>query len=109
MLTRKTRLKRLRQEYYDPTRYDFEELLRDHASFIQPSQSNRGNTASQQSRVAELESEVQRLREQLGRAKYINDTMWDTVVQRMVAEKKGANAAMDTAEDAPRKDKRLRT
>ena len=30
-----------------------------------------------------------KLREQLGKAKGINDTMWETVVQRMVNEGKG--------------------
>lgn len=38
----------------------------------------------------ELEAEVQRLREQLGKAKGINDAMWDTVVRRVVVEGKGS-------------------
>ena len=46
------------------------------------------NGASLQSRVTELESEVARLKEQLGKAKGINDTMWESVVQRLVAEGK---------------------
>lgn len=47
---------------------------------------------SLQSRVTELESEVARLREQLGKAKGINDVMWETVVQRLIAEGKEEDA-----------------
>ncbi len=47
----------------------------------------------------ELEAEVQRLREQLGKAKGINDAMWDTVVRRVVVEgtggAKGKGEAME--------------
>ena len=59
--------------------------------------------ASLQSRVSELESEVARLREQLGKAKGINDTMWETVVQRVVAEsrEKAKESAMDVDDVAP--------
>jgi len=47
---------------------------------------------SLQSRVAELESEVSRLREQLGKAKEVNDAMWETVVRQVVEEGKEKNA-----------------
>jgi pre-rRNA-processing protein IPI3 len=40
--------------------------------------------ASTMKRVTELEEEVARLRAQLGRAKGINDTMWETVVKRLL-------------------------
>lgn len=40
------------------------------------------------SRVAELEAEVQQLREQLGKAKGVNDAMWETVVQRVLKQGK---------------------
>ena len=43
---------------------------------------------SLQTRVTELEGEVAHLKEQLGKAKGINDVMWETVVQRLVAEGK---------------------
>ncbi|KAI0641918.1 WD40 repeat-like protein [Trametes meyenii] len=67
--------------------YSREELIRDHAFFVQPSTvSPEATGVSLQTRVSELESEVTRLREQLGKAKGINDTMWETVVQRIVAE-----------------------
>ncbi|EKM49939.1 uncharacterized protein PHACADRAFT_166518 [Phanerochaete carnosa HHB-10118-sp] len=65
--------------------YPVDELLRDHASFV-PTSGVQPSGVSLQTRVSELESEVVRLREQLGRAKSINDTMWETVVQRVVAE-----------------------
>ena len=35
-------------------------------------------------RIADLETEVQQLKTQLGRAKGINDAMWDNVVQRIM-------------------------
>lgn len=38
--------------------------------------------------MEELENEVVKLREQLGKARGINDTMWETVVQKMVNESK---------------------
>ncbi|KAI0675497.1 WD40 repeat-like protein [Trametes maxima] len=67
--------------------YSREELIRDHAFFVQPSTASPEATGiSLQTRVSELESEVTRLREQLSKAKGINDTMWETVVQRIVAE-----------------------
>ena len=70
---------------------------------------------SLQSRVTELESEVARLREQLGKAKGINDVMWETVVQRLVAEgkeKKGQDNSTPMDEDGAdgkRRRKRNRT
>jgi len=66
--------------------YSNEELLRDHAFFVQPFTSTKGaesDPTSLQAKVTELESEVEKLREQLGKAKGVNDAMWDTVVQRL--------------------------
>ena len=72
--------------------YPEEELLRDHA-FLVPytssvvsdgAASRPANAIQQQGRVVELEAEVERLREQLGKAKSINDTMWEKIVQRTV-------------------------
>lgn len=69
---------------------------------------------SLQSRVTELEAEVTRLREQLGKAKGVNDVMWETVVQRLVGqgkdkkEKVKAVDAMDV-DDGERRRKRGRT
>ena len=36
------------------------------------------------SRVAELEAEVEQLREQLGKAKGVNDAIWQIVVQKVL-------------------------
>ncbi|CAL1714772.1 unnamed protein product [Somion occarium] len=70
--------------------YSTDELLRDHAVFVKAADiAGSGTTGvSLQSRVTELESEVSKLREQLGKAKGINDTMWETIVQKMVTETK---------------------
>jgi pre-rRNA-processing protein IPI3 len=39
-------------------------------------------------RVAELEAEIQSLRERLGKAKWVNDVMWETVVQKVMAQER---------------------
>ena len=43
---------------------------------------------SQETRVSELEAEVQLLRSQISKAKGLNDAMWEAVVQRVVADSK---------------------
>lgn len=69
--------------------YSREELIKDHTYFVKPSGAGpEANGASLQTRVTELESEVATLREQLGKAKGINDVMWETIVQRLVMEGK---------------------
>ncbi|OCB86366.1 pre-rRNA-processing protein IPI3 [Sanghuangporus baumii] len=84
------------QPYIDRTIYSTDELLRDQALFLQSEtpQDASGNTQlshqAQQTRLSELESEVQRLRTQLTKAKNVNDAMWEVVAQRIVSEKKGA-------------------
>ena len=73
-------------------------MIKDHAFFVKPAGSGPEATGvSLQSRVTELESEVARLKEQLGKAKGINDVMWETVVQRLVAEgkEKGGQKGQD--------------
>ena len=72
-------------------------MLRDHAVFVQAADGTgtKPTGASLQTRVSDLEAEVSRLREQLGKAKGINDTMWETVVQRLVAEGKEKKAQED--------------
>ncbi|OJA17520.1 hypothetical protein AZE42_08242 [Rhizopogon vesiculosus] len=71
-----------------PSAYDYpeDEFQRDYAFFVHPA----ANCASEASgaRVAELEAEIQSLREQLGKAKGINDVMWETVVQKVMAQEK---------------------
>lgn len=72
-----------------------EELTRDHAVFVKPADpSSQNSGVSLQVRVNELENEVAKLRQQLGKAKSINDTMWDTMVRRLIAEGK-AEAAQE--------------
>lgn len=91
-----------------------DELLRDHATFVQPAGGSAPSGVSLQTRVSELESEVSKLREQLAKAKGINDTMWETVVQKVVVEsrgkKEGSTADMDVdGPEAPnRRSKRAR-
>lgn len=73
-------------------------MLRDHAVFVRtPGVGTTSSGVSLQTRLSELEGEVGRLREQLGKAKGINDTMWETVVQRLVAraKEKGQSQAAD--------------
>jgi pre-rRNA-processing protein IPI3 len=88
--------------------YSAEELGRDYAHFIQPSSSpsSQPSTAALQSKVAELETEVALLREQLGKAKGVNDMMWENVVKRVLGPneaKKGDVEVEDVEEDARRK------
>ncbi|KAJ8515714.1 hypothetical protein ONZ45_g6887 [Pleurotus djamor] len=70
--------------------YTQEEFLRDHASFVQPTLNSpqssipAADSGSLQNKVADLEAEIRQLKEQLGKAKHINDTMWETVVQRVI-------------------------
>lgn len=65
-------------------------MLRDYSFFVQTSETgSQTSGVSLQSRLTELESEVQRLREQLGKAKGINDAMWETVVRKVITEGKG--------------------
>ncbi|KDQ26996.1 hypothetical protein PLEOSDRAFT_1077773 [Pleurotus ostreatus PC15] len=66
-----------------PLEYTHEELLRDHAFFVQPTTPSSVPGVPVQ-KVADLEAEIKLLKEQLGKAKHINDTMWDTVVRRAI-------------------------
>ncbi|TFY82053.1 hypothetical protein EWM64_g1959 [Hericium alpestre] len=88
--------------------YSSDELLRDHAFFVQPAADEAVPAASLQSRVTELEDEVVRLREQLGRAKGVNDAMWDGVVQRVLSQAKEKPAEAETSEENGRVRKRGR-
>ncbi|THH30707.1 hypothetical protein EUX98_g3472 [Antrodiella citrinella] len=64
--------------------YSADELARDHAVFIRSADpTSQDSGVSLQVRVNELESEVTKLRQQLGKAKTINDTMWDAMVQKL--------------------------
>lgn len=84
-----------------------EELLRDHAVFVEPLGSEGSDTMSLKSRVSELESEMEILREQLSKAKGVNDSMWDIVVQRLIKPSNSEPNEKD-GEEEPKK-KRGRT
>ncbi|KII87196.1 hypothetical protein PLICRDRAFT_42847 [Plicaturopsis crispa FD-325 SS-3] len=87
--------------------YPVEELIRDHSFFIQPEASST-TSASLQPRVSELEAEVARLREQLGKAKGVNDAMWENVVQKVISSgKEKKDKVVD--DDSERRRKRGRT
>jgi pre-rRNA-processing protein IPI3 len=74
--------------------YSAEELDRDYAFFVQPSEQT-GDAATLQSKVAQLEAEVALLKDELGKAKGVNDMMWETVVQRVVNIKEKDRKGMD--------------
>ncbi|KAG1746716.1 WD40-repeat-containing domain protein [Suillus paluster] len=71
-----------------PSAYDYPEaeFQRDYAFFVQPNA--MGTSEASSARVAELEAEIENLREQLGKAKGINDVMWETVVQKVMTQEK---------------------
>ncbi|KAG5647909.1 hypothetical protein DXG03_007833 [Asterophora parasitica] len=92
---------------YSDDLYADDELLRDHAFFVQPSSATAASGTDKltlKSKIDDLEAEVTRLREQLGKAKSVNDVMWDTVVQRTL----GQDKALDGVDDERRR-KRGRT
>lgn len=75
---------------------------------MQPAGSAGQDAVSLQSKVNELETEVARLREQLGKAKGVNDIMWETVVQKVVGQGKEKEGDEKSGEDERRR-KRGRT
>ena len=65
--------------------YSEQELLEDYAFFVHGRNGeSEGAPASTNARVEELEVEVAKLKEQLGKAKAINDTMWQSVVHKFM-------------------------
>ncbi|KAJ3475698.1 hypothetical protein NLI96_g11667 [Meripilus lineatus] len=97
--------------------YSMDELVRDQVTFVQPSSSqSEPSGASLQTRVGELEAEVTKLREQLVKAKTINDTMWETVVHKVIVggqnkdrSKEDDMMQTDSEEDEGRSHKKSRT
>jgi len=71
---------------------------------VQPFASTKSvdsDPTSLKAKVTELESEVETLREQLGKAKGVNDAMWDAVVQRLVSQVKETEVnTMTSSENA---------
>ncbi|KZV72236.1 WD40 repeat-like protein [Peniophora sp. CONT] len=86
------------------TSYDADELLSDHAFFVQPAPlaptENTPVPAATSARVSELEDEVTKLRAQLAKAKSVNDAMWENVVTRAVRERPGVVPAVEESERA---------
>lgn len=65
--------------------YSEEELLEDYAFFVYGRNAQlEGAPPSTNVKVQELEEEITKLKEQLGKAKAINDTMWQSVVHRLM-------------------------
>lgn len=65
--------------------YSEQVLLEDYAFFAHGQGADMGGEPpSTNARVGKLEVEVAKLKEQLGKAKAINDTMWQGIVQRLV-------------------------
>lgn len=70
-------------------------LLRDHARLTESAPSE--SLALLDSQAGELSAEVARLREQLGRAKSINDAMWEAVIHTVVPSHHGQiNSTLST-------------
>ena len=94
----------------EASNYSTEELLNDHAYFVQPLAAIKNgdvDPSSLKSKVSELQSEVDSLREQLCKAKDINDTMWDSIVKRLVSQvgdpEPPTNGVNESMEDQRRK------
>ncbi|KAJ8582204.1 hypothetical protein M405DRAFT_831075 [Rhizopogon salebrosus TDB-379] len=89
-----------------PSAYDYPEaqFQRDHAFLVQPGAIGASETSS--ARVAELEAEIQSLREQLGKAKGIDDVMWETVVQKVMAQERQKAGVEDDGERPRKKGKK---
>ncbi|KAJ7065191.1 WD40-repeat-containing domain protein [Mycena amicta] len=85
--------------------YAAEHLLRDHEFFVHQNSSASQDPMSLQSRVNELETEVAALRDQLGKARGLNDAMWETVVHKVISKDKEEFHE----EDTERRRKRGRT
>ena len=60
---------------------------------------------SSSTRVGELEEEVQQLRDQLVKAKGVNDAMWEVVVQKLLSPEKPAEAQVSMDVEQPGSDR----
>jgi len=68
------------------TSYDniLSDIMREHTSFTREEAPTKDSSDGLRDRVSELEAEVSRLRGQLSQAKNINDTMWETLAQKVL-------------------------
>jgi pre-rRNA-processing protein IPI3 len=96
-----------------PLNYLDDELLRDQAYFLRSnntSDPSSDDASMLRNRVADLETEIQQVKAQLGRAKGINDAMWDNVVQRVIFNEPVSQSSEEVGEhDNERKRKRGKT
>lgn len=83
-------------------------MLRDHAFFVQPAAAtaaagaNAGgaNPVELNSKVIELEAEIEKLREQLSQAKSLNDDMWEKMVKKVVLGKEKEKSEISSADSS---------
>lgn len=85
--------------------YSEHELLEDYALFVHGRSAESGAPSSTTARVQELEVEVAKLKEQLGKAKAINDTMWQGVVNKLM--ENGERSSSDGEQQHRRKRGRM--
>ncbi|KAG8974954.1 Pre-rRNA-processing protein ipi3 [Tulasnella sp. 425] len=84
--------------------YDF---LADHRFFMgQQSETGATSTQSLQSRIAELEGELASMKQNLTKAKGLNDAMWETVVSSVLGSENSKTREEETGES--RKSKKAR-
>jgi pre-rRNA-processing protein IPI3 len=72
----------------------YAQILAEHATFMNEKGSNDPSD-SLRDRVSELEAEVARLRGQLSQAKHINDTMWETITQKVLVPNSSSGHGQD--------------
>ncbi|KAF5316035.1 hypothetical protein D9619_006353 [Psilocybe cf. subviscida] len=100
------------QPYYDEAlSYSSDELLRDHAFFVQPAAAAAAGVANPielNTKVVELEAEIEKLREQLGQAKSLNDDMWEKMVKKVVLgkEKEKESSSPEGSQDTDESERR---
>jgi pre-rRNA-processing protein IPI3 len=90
----------------DEIEYDDDELAADLSFFTRPAETRAGSGVGGAERVHELEEEVAKLRAELGKAKGLNDKMWDAVVTTVMKEAAPATTQVETEDHGRAKKKR---
>ena len=86
----------MRQKYVESeNEYEKDELLRDYAFFVRPDQATGPSEPIVAQKVTELEAEVAHLKAQLGKAKAVNDTMWENIVKKVILPKSSEDGSAD--------------
>lgn len=78
-------------------------MLRDQAYFLNPNTPSEGGAAGGDAKAQQLEEEVQRLRAELGKAKAMNDDMWERVVKKVVKQGSGRESVDGDGDEPKRK------